>query len=170
MGNKMNRGENIMNCSMATFDIAYAHRFFDYDGEAQYLHGHTGTLTVEIGGEVNEGTGFVHPCSGIKRTVWDYLKCFDHALILQREDPLLSEILAVYEHQKIRYGSPHNRTLGRPFENNLAAAHPECRLVITSKASTCENLIEIFHTLLKDTFHITKMTFSSGENCASITF
>lgn len=159
-----------MNTSMAKFDIEYAHRFFDFDGEAQYLHGHTGTLTVEIAGEVDGNTGFVHPCSGIKREVWDYLKCFDHALIIQHEDPLLSGILSVYEHQKIRYGSPHNRNLGRPFENELATAYPECRLVVTSKAATCENLIEIFHTLLKDSLNIVRLSFSSGENHAIRTF
>jgi 6-pyruvoyltetrahydropterin/6-carboxytetrahydropterin synthase len=159
-----------MNNSVATINIEYAHRFFDFEGEAQYLHGHSGILTVEIAGEVNSKTGFVHPCSGIKRCVWDYLKCFDHALILQHEDPLLSGILSVYEHQKIRHGSMHNRNLGRPFENELATAYPECRLVITNKAATCENLIEIFHALIKDSFNVSKMTFTSGENCASKTF
>ena len=159
-----------MNSSVATIEIQYAHRFFEYTGEAQYLHGHSGTLTVEIEGEVDETTGFVHPCSGIKRCVWDYLKCFDHALIIQHEDPLLSGILSVYEHQKIRYGSPHNRNLGRPFENELATAYPECRVVVTSKAATCENLIEIFHTLLKDSLNIVRLSFSSGENHAIRTF
>lgn len=159
-----------MNTSMASMGIEYAHRFYKYQGEAQYLHGHSGVLTVEIGGEVDPSTGFVHPCAGIKRGVWDYLKCFDHALILQREDPLLSEILAIYENQKIRYGAPHNRNLGRPFENDLATAYPECRIVVTSKAATCENLIEIFYSLLKDSFNIARMSFSSGENCAVRTF
>ena len=159
-----------MNCSTTTIEIQYAHRFYDYEGEAQYLHGHSGTLTVDIGGDVDKKTGFVHPCDSIKRSVWDYLKCFDHALIMQREDPMLSSILAVYEHQKIRYGSPHNRCLGRPFENELAVSYPECRLVVTSKAATCENLIEIFYSLLKDTFNIVRMSFSSGDNCAVRTF
>ena len=156
--------------SFTTFDIQYAHRFYKFQGEAQYLHGHSGTLTIEISGEVDNSTGFVHPCAGIKRCVWDYLKCFDHALILQREDPLLSQVLAVYESEKIRYGAPHNRALGRPFENEFATAYPECRLVVTSKVATCENLIEIFHSLLKDHLNIARMSFSSGENCAVRTF
>lgn len=159
-----------MNSSMATIEIQYAHRFFEYTGEAQYLHGHSGTLTVEIEGEVDETTGFVHPCSGIKRCVWDYLKCFDHALILQRRDPLLSSVLNIYELQKIRYGSPGNRMLGSPFDNDLAKSYPECRLVVTEKAATCENLIEIFHTLLCGTLNVKRMTFSSGDNCAVRTF
>ena len=32
--------------SITTFDLQYAHRFYDFRGEAQYLHGHTGTLTI----------------------------------------------------------------------------------------------------------------------------
>ena len=34
--------------SQTTFDLQYAHRFYGFKGEAQYLHGHTGTLTIEI--------------------------------------------------------------------------------------------------------------------------
>ena len=33
--------------SVTTFDLQYAHRFYGFKGEAQYLHGHTGTLTIE---------------------------------------------------------------------------------------------------------------------------
>ena len=33
--------------SITTFDLQYAHRFYGFQGEAQYLHGHTGTLTIE---------------------------------------------------------------------------------------------------------------------------
>ena len=35
--------------SQTTFDLQYAHRFYGFKGEAQYLHGHTGTLTIEVG-------------------------------------------------------------------------------------------------------------------------
>ena len=28
--------------SITTFDLQYAHRFYRFQGEAQYLHGHTG--------------------------------------------------------------------------------------------------------------------------------
>ena len=33
--------------SITTFDLQYAHRFYGFQGEAQYLHGHTGVLTIE---------------------------------------------------------------------------------------------------------------------------
>ena len=34
--------------SITTLDLQYAHRFYGFKGEAQYLHGHTGVLTIEV--------------------------------------------------------------------------------------------------------------------------
>ena len=117
--------------SITRLNIQYAHRFLNYEGEAQYLHGHTGLLTIEVDGDVDARTGFVYPCNSIKRIAWDFLKNFDH---------------------------------------ELAKAYPECRLVVVKKVATCENLIEVFHSLLKDKLNIKKMTFASGDNCASAKF
>ncbi len=156
--------------SITRMNIQYAHRFLGYEGEAQYLHGHTGLLTIEVEGEVNERTGFVYPCNSIKRLAWDYLKNFDHALILQKEDPLLPGVLSAYDTQGIRNGAPTNTMLGLPIDNDLAKAYPECRLVVVKKVATCENLIEVFYSLLKDKLNIKKLTFASGDNCASVDY
>ncbi|MGL5122682.1 MAG: 6-carboxytetrahydropterin synthase [Fusobacteriaceae bacterium] len=153
--------------SLTKLNIQYSHRFLGFDGEAQYLHGHTGNLVIEVAGEVNEKTGFVFPCNSIKSLTWDVLKNFDHALILQENDPLLPSILDVYAKQGIKDGVPSNRMVGVAFENELAKAYPECRLVVVKKVATCENLIEVFYSLLKDKLNIKKMTFASGDNCAS---
>ena len=34
--------------SITKLDLQYAHRFYGFQGEAQYLHGHTGCLTIEV--------------------------------------------------------------------------------------------------------------------------
>lgn len=156
--------------SLTKLNIQYAHRFLNYEGEAQYLHGHSALITIEVEGEVDKRTGFVYPCNNIKKHAWDVLKNFDHALILQEEDPLLPEILKVYEKQGIRDGAPTNTTVGEAFETKLAKAYPECRLVVVKKVATCENLIEVFYDLLKDKVNIKKMTVASGDNCASAEF
>lgn len=156
--------------SFTKIGIEYAHRFLGYEGEAQYLHGHHGQLTIEVEGEVNEADGFVKPCNGIKRIAWDYLQNFDHALILQENDPLLPEVLKVYENQGIRDGAPSNTTKGIVFDTELGKAYPECRLIVVKKIATCENLIELFHSLLKDKLNIKKMTFTSGMNGATAEF
>lgn len=159
-----------MKRSIAKLNIQYAHRFLGLEGEAQYLHGHSGGLTIEVEGEVDARTGFVYPCNSIKKIAWDVLKNFDHGLIMQEEDPLLPAVLDTYVKQGIRNGAPTNTMVGPAFENELAKAYPECRLVVVKKVATCENLIEVFYSLLKDKLNIKKMTFTSGDNCASMDF
>lgn len=156
--------------SLTKLNIQYAHRFLGYEGEAQYLHGHTWLLTIEVEGEVDERTGFAAPCNSVKAAAWNYLKNFDHALILQEDDPILPKIFEVYEQQDIRDGAPSNTMLGTKIDNELAKSYPECRLVVVKKVATCENLIEVFYSLLKNEYNIKKMTFASGDNCATSDF
>ncbi len=156
--------------SITTFDLQYAHRFLDFKGEAQYLHGHTGTLTIEVADTLNTGVNMVFPCNEIKKTAWEVLKNFDHALILRADDPLLPAVLEVYERQGIRKGHPQNRMKGPAFSTELATAYPDCRLVVTKETMTVEGMIKIVHSLLKDKLNIVKLTFRSGDNTASAEF
>ena len=152
--------------SLTTLDIQYAHRFYGFKGEAQYLHGHTGILTIEVEDNVNTGVNMVFPCNEIKKTAWDVLKNFDHALILREDDPLLPAVLDVYEKQEIKNGTPQNTNMGPAFETDLAIAYPDCRLVVTKETMTVEGMIKITYDLLKDKLNISKITFSSGDNKA----
>lgn len=88
--------------SITSFTLQYAHRFYGFKGEAQYLHGHTGNLTIEVEDTINEGVNMVFPCNEIKKTAWEVLKNFDHALVLREDDPLLPAIVGVYEKQGIK--------------------------------------------------------------------
>lgn len=153
--------------SMTTFDIQYAHRFYGFKGEAQYLHGHTGTLTIEVEDSINEGVNMVFPCNEIRKTAWSVLKNFDHALILREDDPLLPAVLQVYEAQGIRSGQAQNTMKGEPFHTETATAYPECRLVVTKETMTVEGMIRIVHDLLKDKLKIARITFTSGANAAT---
>ena len=156
--------------SITTLSLQYAHRFYGFRGEAQYLHGHTGTLTLEVEDTVNPGVNMVFPCNEIQKTAWNVLKNFDHALILREDDPLLPAILKVYEEQGIRSGHRQNRMKGPAFHTELATAYPECRLVVTKETMTVEGMIKIVYDLLKDQLNIAKITFTSGVNAASQEF
>ena len=153
--------------SITTFDLQYAHRFYGFKGEAQYLHGHTGVLTIEVEDDVNPGVNMVFPCNEIKKTAWDVLKNFDHALVLREDDPLLPAILDVYEKQGIKDGAPQNQMKGAAFKTELATAYPNCRLVVTKETMTVEGMIKIVYELLKDKLNIAKLTFTSGVNAAT---
>lgn len=153
--------------SITTLELQYAHRFFGFKGEAQYLHGHTGVLTIEVEDSVNDGVNMVFPCNEIQKTSWEVLKNFDHALVLREDDPLLPAILEVYKKQGIKDGAPHNVMKGPAFQTDLATAYPECRLVVTKETMTVEGMIKIVYDLLKDKLNIVKLTFTSGVNAAS---
>ena len=156
--------------SISTFDLQYAHRFYGFRGEAQYLHGHTGILTIEVEDIINPGVNMIFPCNEIKKVAWNVLKDFDHSLVLREDDPLLPAILSVYTEQGIRNGAPQNTLIGPSFRTELASAYPECRLVVTKETMTVEGMIKIVYDLLKDELNIAKITFSSGENLASQEF
>ena len=153
--------------SITKIELQYAHRFLNFKGEAQYLHGHTGVLTIEVEDTIEPGVNMVFPCNEIQKTAWDVLKNFDHALILREDDPLLPAILDVYEKQGIRSGAPTNKMKGEAFKTELATAYPECRLVVTKETMTVEGMIKIVYELLKDKLNIVKLTFTSGVNAAS---
>ena len=140
--------------SFTSFDLQYAHRFYGFRGEAQYLHGHTGHLTIEVEDSINEGVNMVFPCNEIKKTAWDVLKNFDHALVLRKDDPLLPAILGVYDKQGIREGHPQNKMKGEAFKTELATAYPDCRLVVTKDTMTVEGMIKIVYELLKEKLNI----------------
>ena len=105
--------------SITKIELQYAHRFYKFQGEAQYLHGHTGVLTIEVEDTVDPGVNMVFPCNEIQKVAWDVLKNFDHALVLREDDPLLPAILDVYDKQRIRNGSPNNKMKGAPSKPNL---------------------------------------------------
>lgn len=156
--------------SITKLDLQYAHRFYGFKGEAQYLHGHTGVLTIEVEDSIESGVNMVFPCNEIQKTAWEVLKNFDHALILREDDPLLPAILAVYEAQGIRSGAPTNKMKGPAFKTSLATAYPECRLVVTKETMTVEGMIKIVYDLLKDKLNIAKLAFTSGVNAALAEF
>ena len=156
--------------SITTFDIQYAHRFYRFQGEAQYLHGHTGKLTIEVEDTVEKGVNMVYPCNEIQKVAWSVIKNFDHALILREDDPLLPAILDVYEKQGIKNGHPQNKMKGEAFKTELCTAYPDCRLVVTKETMTIEKMIKIVYDLLKDKLKIAKITFVSGVNIASAEF
>lgn len=82
--------------SITTLELQYAHRFYGFKGEAQYLHGHTGILTIEVEDSINMGVNMVYPCNEIKKVAWNILQNFDHALILREDDPILPVIFTIH--------------------------------------------------------------------------
>ena len=58
--------------SITKLDLQYAHRFYGFKGEAQYLHGHTGVLTIEVEDTVEPGDEYGLP---LQRNPEDGMGC-----------------------------------------------------------------------------------------------
>jgi len=156
--------------SIVRFDFQYAHRFMNYhEGEAQFLHGHSGLIEIEVGGEVDERTGYAYPCKEAQKLVQEVADNFHHGTLLQEGDPLLEHLLKGYEEAGIRNGVPEiDAVRPKKLDHPLVRSYPECRVSVTKKVSTCENFCEIFYELLKDKLNIKKITFrSSSLNAAT---
>jgi len=59
-----------------------------YPGEASYLHGHSGQLTVEIEGELNEHN-YAYPVKEAQKLIWEIADNFHHGTIFEEGDPLV---------------------------------------------------------------------------------
>jgi len=156
--------------SIVKLDFQYAHRFMNYPGEASYLHGHSGLLTIEIEGEPNEH-GYAHAVKEAQKMVWAVADNFHHATIFQEGDPLLDLVLQGYEQTGMKGTTNRFGTPAQALKHELVWSFPESRIAVTKKPSTCENFCEIFYELLKDKLNIKKVTFrSSSLNAASKEF
>ena len=156
------------NCrSIVNLDFQYAHRFMNYPGEASYLHGHSGLLTLEIEGKPNKH-GYAHACKEALKTAWAVADNFHHATVFQEGDPLLELVLSGYEKTGMKGTTGRFGTPAKALKHKLVWSYPESRIAVTKKPSTCENFCEIFYELLKDKLNIKKITFrSSLLNCAT---
>ena len=156
--------------SIVKLDFQYAHRFMNYPGEASYLHGHSGLLTLEIEGELNEH-GYAHAVKEAQKAAWAVADNFHHATIFQEGDPLLDLVLKGYEQTGMKGTTDRFGVPAKALKHELVWSFPESRIAVTKKPSTCENFCEIFYELLKDKFNIKKVEFrSSSLNAASKEF
>ena len=70
--------------------FCYGHRLLDYAGKCRYLHGHNGTVEIELAAERLDQLGMVRDFTEIKRTVQQWIDTtLDHKMILNRKDPAL---------------------------------------------------------------------------------
>jgi len=67
-------------------EVPIGHRLLGHNGRCAYLHGHNYTFEVSVIGTPNE-IGLVIDFKDVKKVLDDLLDIFDHAMILNKEDP-----------------------------------------------------------------------------------
>jgi 6-pyruvoyltetrahydropterin/6-carboxytetrahydropterin synthase len=81
-------------CTKHYQDIPFAHRQHAHDGHCALIHGHNWGVVVEFEAEELDECGFVVDFGKLK-TFKAYLEKFDHALVLNHDDPRLPELLTL---------------------------------------------------------------------------
>ncbi|MCU0633166.1 MAG: 6-carboxytetrahydropterin synthase [Methanolinea sp.] len=85
-----------------------SHRLLHYQGKCAFLHGHRWKVEVWMEGRVDEKTGILVDYNTIKSVI----ERFDHQVLLNQEDPLVSAIQAI---------QPVITTPGEPTSELLAS-------------------------------------------------
>lgn len=73
------------------FTFCYGHRLFDHTGKCANLHGHNGTVKIELRNSQLDPQGMVVDFIDVKNSIGDWIKeTLDHRLILEERDPLVA--------------------------------------------------------------------------------
>lgn len=73
--------------------FCYGHRLLNYQGKCRYLHGHNGTVEIELSAERLDARGMVRDFEDVKRTIQRWIdETLDHTMLLSRKDPLLAKL------------------------------------------------------------------------------
>ena len=72
------------------FTFCYGHRLQGHSGKCANLHGHNGTVKIELQNSRLNPQGMVADFADVKNTIGEWIeKTLDHRLILQESDPLV---------------------------------------------------------------------------------
>ena len=70
--------------------FCYGHRLLNYRGKCRDLHGHNGTVEIELAAKALDRRGMVRDFTEIKREIQGWIDAhLDHKMILCKHDPVL---------------------------------------------------------------------------------
>ena len=73
-----------------TIAFCYGHRLLNYRGKCRYLHGHNGTVEIELSATRLDQRGMVRDFTEIKHAIQGWIDTnLDHKMILCTRDPVL---------------------------------------------------------------------------------
>ena len=72
------------------FTFCYGHRLLDHAGKCANLHGHNGTVKIDLRNDQLNSQGMVVDFVDVKNTIGEWIEAtLDHRMILQVSDPLV---------------------------------------------------------------------------------
>lgn len=83
-------------CSKEYIDIPFAHRQHNHDGHCADIHGHNWSFKFTFAADELDKNGFVFDFGDLKE-LKTALEGFDHALILNEDDPHRDHLMSILE-------------------------------------------------------------------------
>ena len=102
----------------------YAHRLLNHPALCQYLHGHSGNAEVEIRSNTLDDQGMVEDFSILKKAMSEVLDLWDHATLLQNNDPLISAFMLHNQRLYLFDEPPTAEVMSRTLYNGLQKFFP----------------------------------------------
>ena len=109
----------------------YAHRLMHHEGNCRFLHGHSGEAEVEISTTVLDGQNMVVDFATLKQAMNSLLDRWDHATLLQKEDPLRASLELMGQRIFVFDGQPTAEAMSRALFNHLQSFFPGCVKSVT---------------------------------------
>lgn len=95
------------------FTFCYGHRLLHHTGKCAHLHGHNGTVTINLQNSQLNSQGMVADFTDIKNSIGEWIEnTLDHRTILEEHDPL-ADVLR-------KHGEPVLVLPSEPTAENLA--------------------------------------------------
>lgn len=87
------------------YNVEYAHRLKDHCGKCKNIHGHSGRVKIVFSGQLEKETGMIVDFGNFG---WlkELVEQFDHSLVLDVDDPLVTTIKSWTERMMLLEGPP----------------------------------------------------------------
>lgn len=99
----------------------YAHRLLGHPGACKFVHGHSGEAIVTVEAETVDAQGMVIDFGILKKHINEVIDTWDHAIILQKGDPLIPLLRSMDQRVVEIPDPPTAEILARILFNILAA-------------------------------------------------
>jgi 6-pyruvoyltetrahydropterin/6-carboxytetrahydropterin synthase len=99
---------------MKLIHFSYGHRLMNYDGPCRHLHGHNGTIEVEVASDTLDRLGMVVDFAEIRDIVKGWVDAnLDHRMLLCRDDPAVDVLREMNEPVYLFNGNPTAENIAR---------------------------------------------------------
>lgn len=107
-----------------------AHRLQTHPGRCKNIHGHSYKWAVTLGSNQLQLNGMLEDFSDLKKTVGPIIDEFDHALVLEENDPWISAFMSLPQRLMLYSCPPTAENMAFHVCRKIAARYPNCSVTV----------------------------------------